>query len=67
MKLELKHIGVSMGFPSKIITLKITNGETIMISDITNSKGLINEEFISNLQDIVDELRLQNDLIENNQ
>ncbi len=63
MKISLKHYGGSRDTRSSLIEMIVESSGTTTIEDITNLDGSIDEEFISNLREIADDLSAQNDLV----
>ena len=60
MKFTTRHIGGYNGSSSKIIELTVEGWGSAITEDITNSKGYVDEELISQLRNIADELEEQN-------
>ena len=60
MKLELKHIGSFGSRPAKIVEIKIGDGNVTLTESITDLKGMVSEELIQNLKDVVDDLEEHN-------
>ena len=63
MDISIRHIGGSMTKPSMIIEMAIDTGDTKIVEDITNLHGRVDDDFIDNLESIVEELRGQNKLL----
>lgn len=66
MEISIRHIGSSAGHPARCIELTVNDYGNILVSDITDLKGRVDEDFIQNLRDIADELEEQNKLIDSN-
>lgn len=63
MDISLKHYGKLNGKPSKVIDITITANDMYYRCDITNLDGFVDDNFISNLRNIADELEAQNNLV----
>ncbi len=63
MKLSIKHYGQSWSRPSSIIELTVSSEGTTLVEDISSMDGSIDEVFIQDLKDIVNELEEQNEKI----
>ena len=63
MKIELRHIGRYGLSPSPIIEITVTSNNTTVTEDIVNFEGYVDENFIDDLKDIVEQLEVQNTLI----
>lgn len=64
MELTLKHFGRTTNGASKIIEITIGSCGNKIVENITNLKNKVDENLITTLRDIADELEEQNKLIE---
>ena len=60
MKIETRHIGKFGHYPSKLIELTVSSNGASITEDITDLNGLVDEGFIEDLQNLVDELKHHN-------
>ena len=60
MRLNTKHIGTHGGKPSAAILLTVEGNGSTITEDITDLWGNVNEDFITSLRDLADELEEQN-------
>ena len=63
MEIKIRQIGGSMGRPASIIELTVYENGSQIVSTVTNLKGIVDAELISNLRQIADDLEEQNTLI----
>jgi hypothetical protein len=60
MRLSIKHIGSYGGNAAKLVELTIDLFNGTYTEDVTNLHGFVDEELISNLREIADELEEHN-------
>lgn len=67
MEILTKHFGNHGNNPAKFIELSIYSGDTIIIEDVTDLNGKVDENLIASLRSLADELEEQNNLISQSQ
>lgn len=56
--ISIRHIG---GDPASIIEMTITDGDTTIVTDVTDVRSMVAQDLIDNLREIAEELEAHNE------
>ena len=63
MQISLRTYGGGLGFPHKIIELRVSTNNTTIVEDVINLKGEVDVNLIEQLESVLYDLKEQNELV----